>query len=622
MSTVKESETDSGSTKDSKRDVGRARASTMPPGGAAKEPSRLSWLQMSQVINPEYTQVVAKLIRVHGRLGTLSGLDKKPADHDPAKSPEEVRHVVSEAMEDIENVLKSLFYSKTTKMPLSVAIDNLEVNMKTELEKQAAIDDTWAEVVQHIKENYSTRAKVVVGQDTVEVSVDKKERKSHFTTNWAQNNMCQIVQAFSMDRMGGDRIRAILSKVGQWGIDIFELDRVSNHRPLACVAYATFCQHNLFNLFKIPKNVFMNYFTLVENAYQKTNSYHNSIHAADVMQTANAFLSAARLQEFFTDLEVLILLFSCAVHDVDHPGVNNGFLVNIKSPLAAIYNNESVLENHHIKTAFNLIAKENCDIFMNLSKRKRYVIMKYAKETILGTDMAKHNVTMANLQAKLDNFEDIHLGHQRLEIMEVICHTADLSNPTKPPHIYNEWADRVMSEFFRQGDLERSRGLPISMLCDRLKPDLNIPKVQVGFIDFVVGPLYDMWGKFVAPDGKDFMNYLAENRALYVSGEVKHTQFKSAHEREDPHANWFSGQDPQFGSGDWDSGDMEARFYNQYPVQYIWQQWTRWNITMRVFVMSWVVLLLAMGVAMYFKYRDVIECLFPGDSPSSYPKKR
>lgn len=34
------------------------------------------------------------------------------------------------------------------------------------------------------------------------------------------------------------------------------------------------------------------------------------------------------LQAVFTDLEILAALFAAAIHDVDHPGVSNQFLIN------------------------------------------------------------------------------------------------------------------------------------------------------------------------------------------------------------------------------------------------------------------------------------------------------
>lgn len=38
------------------------------------------------------------------------------------------------------------------------------------------------------------------------------------------------------------------------------------------------------------------------------------------------------------------------------------------SELALMYNDESVLENHHLAVAFKLLQNEECDIFQNLQK--------------------------------------------------------------------------------------------------------------------------------------------------------------------------------------------------------------------------------------------------------------
>lgn len=41
------------------------------------------------------------------------------------------------------------------------------------------------------------------------------------------------------------------------------------------------------------------------------------------------------------------------------------------SELALMYNDASVLENHHLAVGFKLLQEENCDIFQNLSKKQR-----------------------------------------------------------------------------------------------------------------------------------------------------------------------------------------------------------------------------------------------------------
>ncbi len=61
-----------------------------------------------------------------------------------------------------------------------------------------------------------------------------------------------------------------------------------------------------------------------------------------------------------------------------------------------------------------------------------------------------------------------------------MVHCADLSNPTKPLDLYRNWTNRVMEEFFVQGDLERERGLDISPMCDR--HTATVEKSQVSLL--------------------------------------------------------------------------------------------------------------------------------------------
>ena len=117
----------------------------------------------------------------------------------------------------------------------------------------------------------------------------------------------------------------------------------------------------------------------LEDHYHGDVAYHNNIHAADVTQSTHVLLSTPALevrlmwtrvymeqkrtcldlcsqtcrhpqqhqsnpwsmswplpyvlhsvffQAVFTDLEILAAIFASAIHDVDHPGVSNQFLIN------------------------------------------------------------------------------------------------------------------------------------------------------------------------------------------------------------------------------------------------------------------------------------------------------
>lgn len=52
------------------------------------------------------------------------------------------------------------------------------------------------------------------------------------------------------------------------------------------------------------------------------------------------------------------LFIASAAHDVDHPGNNNIYEVKTRSKLAILYNDQSVLENHHTATFYFIVEED------------------------------------------------------------------------------------------------------------------------------------------------------------------------------------------------------------------------------------------------------------------------
>ncbi|XP_044222932.1 cAMP-specific 3',5'-cyclic phosphodiesterase 4D isoform X1 [Thunnus albacares] len=313
-----------------------------------------------------------------------------------------------------------------------------------------------------------------------------------------------------------------LEEVNRWGIDIFKVSEYSGNRPLTVTMYTIFQERELLKSFKIPADTFITFMMTLEDHYHADVAYHNNIHAADVVQSTHVLLSTPALEAVFTDLEILAALFASAIHDVDHPGVSNQFLINTNSELALMYNDSSVLENHHLAVGFKLLQEDNCDIFQNLSKKQRQSLRKMVIDMVLATDMSKHMNLLADLKTMvetkkvtssgvllLDNYSD------RIQVLQNMVHCADLSNPTKPLELYRQWTDRIMVEFFTQGDRERDKGMEISPMCD--KQNASIEKNQVGFIDYIVHPLWETWADLVHPDAQEILDTLEDNREWYQS---------------------------------------------------------------------------------------------------------
>ncbi|KAF5833462.1 hypothetical protein DUNSADRAFT_10217 [Dunaliella salina] len=99
------------------------------------------------------------------------------------------------------------------------------------------------------------------------------------------------------------------------------------------------------------------------------NPYHNRIHAADVLRTLHVMMSRGGIRQAMHsthDIALLAAYMAAVVHDLEHKGVNNDFLVKTLDPLALFYNDRSPMENHHASAAFRLLLwDEQCAAFAN-----------------------------------------------------------------------------------------------------------------------------------------------------------------------------------------------------------------------------------------------------------------
>ncbi len=78
----------------------------------------------------------------------------------------------------------------------------------------------------------------------------------------------------------------------------------------------------------------------------------NRIHAADVVRQLYCILTQGGVLGAVwpdaMDTCLFLAVFSAAIHDYCHKGVNNDFLIKSRDPLAVLYNDRSPMENHHL----------------------------------------------------------------------------------------------------------------------------------------------------------------------------------------------------------------------------------------------------------------------------------
>jgi hypothetical protein len=71
-------------------------------------------------------------------------------------------------------------------------------------------------------------------------------------------------------------------------------------------------------------------------------------------------------------------------------------------------------------------------------------------------------------------------------LLQTLLHAADISNAAKPWSIYIQSAEKIMEEFFIQGDLEKIYYDDNQPTFDRESTD--IVQLQIGFISHIVYP--------------------------------------------------------------------------------------------------------------------------------------
>ena len=270
-------------------------------------------------------------------------------------------------------------------------------------------------------------------------------------------------------------------------------------------------EFGILNLFKIDEVILRNWLSTIESHYRVSNTYHNSTHAADVLQAAAYFCRSHCMEKCLDPTDFLALLIASICHDIDHPGRTNAFLCNVGHDLAVLYNDSAVLESHHSAHTFKVTChtdQKNINIFQNLDADTFKSIRKSIISMILATDMTQHfeyyNKFLAvNLKSSTSSIEEgenssttsIHVPisqENKTLVLRMAMKCADISNPSRSVPLAKAWAHRIILEYREQISEEKSRDLPQS-----LPPFDDIPKSQVLFIHLFAKDLLSAYNDFL-----------------------------------------------------------------------------------------------------------------------------
>ncbi|XP_025191870.1 high affinity cAMP-specific and IBMX-insensitive 3',5'-cyclic phosphodiesterase 8-like isoform X2 [Melanaphis sacchari] len=337
------------------------------------------------------------------------------------------------------------------------------------------------------------------------------------------------------------QIKELLDMSLYWDFNVFKLEELTMKRPLVHLGMNLLTHFEVHKTLGCDERTLHAWLTVVESHYHAKNTYHNSTHAADVLQATAMFLEKDRIKRLLDQLDEACCLIAAITHDIDHPGKSSAFLCNSKNDLAILYNDISVLESHHAALTFKLTTKdERLNIFKGLEKDTYKVVRQNIIDMILATEMTKHFehlakfVSVCNKPSTLDEVPVDGLTPSEVSpetimptsaeevnlVKRMLIKCADVSNPTRPLKMCVEWAKRIAEEYFNQTDEEKLNHLPVVMpMFDRAS--CSIPKSQIGFMDYIINDMFETWDSFI--DMPEMLYYMRSNYQYWKDLEEKGT---------------------------------------------------------------------------------------------------
>lgn len=261
---------------------------------------------------------------------------------------------------------------------------------------------------------------------------------------------------------------------------------------------AIFYSYDVPSKMGIPLDNLRAFIQVVHDRYKSPNDviFHNFQHVYNVLHIAYHMLRAG-LDQSFTVFDVFAFFVAALCHDIDHPGVNNAFMINSRSELASLYSNDAVLERHHSAVTRKILRSGSeavpChDIMCSLPEDFKLRFKDLVSAAILATDMTHHVDKVESVRERARRGIAFDAGNEadRRELLCVLLHTADIGAQTQATAVAIKWGRTVSNEFSAQYLKEMQLGLPLSPFMAGLDEEVKFALLQTGFVSNIILPLW------------------------------------------------------------------------------------------------------------------------------------
>jgi hypothetical protein len=354
--------------------------------------------------------------------------------------------------------------------------------------------------------------------DYVKATLAKKEgvktdlaKISRAPTDPVLQNLYETVPAGMLEP-----VMKVYERLDKWDYNVFELDKATGGNALFYTTYAILHKLDLVNRFQIDDATLRAFLFQVQSGYHP-NPYHNSVHAADVCHINYYILVKGGMADKckLGEDDLLAAVLAGAIHDYDHPGFNNNFHTRTNAYLSTLYNDRSILENHHCACVFEMLRIPQFDVLATLDDENKQTFRDTIIEMVLSTDMGNHGKIFGLFRQRIDtrDWNESKKEHVRLAL-SISIKMADISNCARPSHLYLEWAKNISSEFYSQGDEEKKQCLLVSPFMNRARDKQDFAKGQISFMNFIVIPLLDALLEFL-PTLDFVLQYCNDNKEYW-----------------------------------------------------------------------------------------------------------
>ncbi len=130
-----------------------------------------------------------------------------------------------------------------------------------------------------------------------------------------------------------DRLLVLASD--SWTFDSYALEEATQGHPLSVLSFWLFNTSGCIQHASINPTTLARFLRRVEAGYAKDNPYHNSRHAADVLQSFHMILHHGGLMPGYVDQQALLACYLTAIiHDFEHRGLSTDYLTSTNDKLA------------------------------------------------------------------------------------------------------------------------------------------------------------------------------------------------------------------------------------------------------------------------------------------------